>query len=110
MQSLKQLIREYFNEQMYECDVTCRSDRGRNLTIVMDNLRGVCGITVVTVVGPAEPVSELVERSILKVKFFLTEPTVRDHIRRMAVDARKIDGVYSFIPRRARRVRSRIYR
>lgn len=111
MDSLKQLIREYFNDTLYEVDVVMKSSRDKKLTIVTDNLRGVCGITVITVTGPAEAVSEEIEKTYLKVKFFLLEPTPRKHLKRMASEARKIDGVFSFVPyTRVRKVVSRIYK
>ena len=110
MNSLKSVIKEYFKDTLYECNVVMRSARDKKLTIVTDNLRGVCGITVITVVGPAEPVSENVEKTYLKVKFFQFEPTLEDHLKRMATEARKIDGVFSFIPFKAKKVVSRIYR
>jgi hypothetical protein len=108
--SLKTLVREYFNDTLYEADVVMRSSRDQKLTIVTDNLRGVCGITVCTVVGPAKPISEEVEKTYLKVKFFILEPTIEKHIEKMSTDARKIDGVFSFIPYKVRKVVSRIYR
>jgi len=110
MGKLKSLIKEVFKETLYEADIVMRSDRDKNLTIVTDNLRGVCGITVVTIAEPAQPVSETVEKTILKVKFFLSGPSVREHLKRMAIESRKIDGVFSFIPRNAKKVVSRIYK
>ena len=89
MNSLKSLIKEYFKDTLYEAEVIMRSSRKRKLTIVTDNLRGVCGITV---------------------KFFQFEPTLEEHLQRMALDARKIDGIYSFIPYKTNKVVSRIYR
>ena len=111
MDSLKQLIREYFNDTLYEVDVVMKSSRDKKLTIITDNLRGVCGITVITVTKPAEPISEEAEKTYLKVKFFLIEPTPRKHLKKMASEARKIDGVYSFVPyTKVRKVVSRIYK
>jgi hypothetical protein len=110
MDSLKTLVREYFNDTLYEADVVMRSSRDKKLTVVTDNLRGVCGITVCTVVGPAKPISDTVEKTYLKVKFFVLESTLESHIEKMAVDARKIDGVFSFIPYKVGKVVSRIYR
>ena len=110
MNSLKSLIREYFNDTLYEADVVMRSSREKKLTIVTDNLRGVCGITVCTIAVPATPVSDDVEKTYLKIKFFQMEPTLEKHLKRMAIDARKIDGVFSFIPYAAKKVISRIYR
>ena len=110
MHLIKTIVQEYLKDVMYEADVIMRSDRGQKLTVVTDNLRGVCGITVVTVKRAAEPVSENVEKTYLKVKFFQMEPTLEEHIKRMAIDARKIDGVHSFIPYRVNKVVNRIYR
>lgn len=110
MHLIKTLVQEYLKDVMYEADVVMRSDRGQKLTVVTDNLRGVCGITVVTVKRAAEPVSENVEKTYLKVKFFQMEPTLEEHIKRMAIDARKIDGVHSFIPYKVNKVVNRIYR
>jgi hypothetical protein len=110
MSDLKKTITEVFKENLYECEVVLRSDRDKNLTIVTDNLRGVCGITVVSVLEPAAPVSSAVERTLLRVKFFLLEPTIRQHVKRMAIEARKIGGIYSFVPRKVKKVISRIYK
>jgi len=109
MKLIKDLIREYFKDTLYEADVVMRSSRDKKLTIVTDNLRGVCGITVITVIGPAQPVSETTEKTQLRVKFFQMEPTLEKQLNRMAIEARKIDGVHSFIPHRASKVVSRIY-
>ena len=110
MPKLKELVKEYLYEQLYEADCVLRSDTSKNITKVTDNLRGVCGITVVTIVGPAKKISSDVERAVLKVKFFQVEPTMKRQLTRMANDARKIDGIFSFIPIRWNKVVSRIYR
>ncbi len=110
MQSIKSLILEYFYDTLYEAEVVMRSDRDKNITKITDNLRGVCGITVCTVAGPAKAVSPRVEKTYLKVKFFQLEPTLQEHLQRMSIDARKIDGVHSFIAYRVNKVRNRIYR
>ena len=110
MSDVKTVVKEYLQDTMYECDVLMRSDRSNRLTIITDNLRGVCGITVVTVKEAAKKVSKTVEVTKLKVKFFLTEPDLRRHMARMQIEARKIDGVYSFIATSVNKVRNRIYR
>jgi hypothetical protein len=110
MNSIKSLIFEYLHDTLYEAEVVCRSDRSKNITIVTDNMRGVCGITVVTITGPAQPVGTNVEKTRLRVKFFQVEPTMQKQVERMALDARKIDGVHSFIPVRVTKVINRIYR
>tara|TARA_R110000824_G_scaffold731_3_gene4550 strand:- start:1649 stop:1987 length:339 start_codon:yes stop_codon:yes gene_type:complete len=110
MNSLKSLISEYFNDTLYEADVVMRSSRDKKLTIITDNLRGVCGITVCTIAAPAKPISDEAEKTYLKVKFFQMELTLERHLKRMAIDARKIDGIFSFIPYKVNKVVSRIYR
>jgi len=110
MESIKQLVREYLYEQLYEAECIIRSDSDENFTKVTDNLRGVCGITVVTITGPAIKVGRGVERAHLKVKFFQVEPTMKEQLARMQLDSKKIDGIYSFIPVRWKKVVSRIYR
>ena len=110
MPKLKDIVKEVFQEVLWEAECVLRSDRDVNITKITDNLRGVCGITVVTVVGPAEAVTKTVERSKLKVKFFQIEPTMKQQVFRMSNDARRIDGIYSFIPIHIpRKVRNRIY-
>ena len=42
MQSIKSIIKEYFKDTLYEAEVVMRSSRDKKLTIVTDNLRGVC--------------------------------------------------------------------
>jgi hypothetical protein len=110
MQKLKDLVKEYLDETLWEAECILRSDRSQNITIITDNLRGVCGITVVTIIGPAKKVSDHVERTLLKIKFFRQSATVQQQLEKMSIDARKIDGVFSFIPTNARQVVSRIYR
>jgi len=113
MEDLKQLVQEYLHEQLYEADCILKSKTDENFTIVADNLRGVCGITVVTITSPAKPYGPRQrghEISRLKVKFFQIEPTMEQQIARMQIDAKKIDGIISFIPINSRKVVSRIYR
>ena len=110
MESIKQLVREYLHEQLYEANCVIRSDSSKNFTKVTDNLRGVCGITVVTITGPAQQAGSGVERAHLKVKFFQVEPSMKEQLARMQVDAKKIDGIFSFIPIKWSKVVSRIYR
>ena len=107
---LKSLIKEVLDEGLYEATVVMRLDRSENLTIITDKLRGVCGITIVDVAIPSKPVSETVERVTLKVRFFLMENNMKAHLKRMSAEARKIQGVYSFIPVRAEKYYSRIYK
>ena len=107
---LKSLIKEVIDEGLYEATVMVRLKRSENLTIITDKLRGVCGITIVDVAVPSKPVSDMVERVTLKVRFFLTESSIKAHLTRMSAEARKIEGVYSFLPIRAEKYHSRIYK
>tara|TARA_Y100000034_G_scaffold107597_1_gene137276 strand:+ start:80 stop:415 length:336 start_codon:yes stop_codon:yes gene_type:complete len=109
MTSVKSIVQEYLKDTLYESRVVMRSDRSKKLTIIMDNLRGVCGITVITLEEPARSVSPSVEKTYLKVKFFKLEPTLEEHLTRMSREARKIDGVYSFLPYKTSKSLSKIY-
>lgn len=111
MKAIKDLISEVFQENLWEAECVLRSDRKKNITKVTDNLRAVCGLTVVTVQEPAQDINDTVERTVLRVKFFKSVPgPLRNQLKKMSIDARKIDGVFSFIPKNAKQVVSRIYR
>ena len=109
MKEFKSVVKEYLRDTLYEADVIMRSDRSKKLTIISDNLRGVCGITVVTVKEAAKVVSSQVERTPLKVKFFLLGTSLKQHLAKMQMEARKIDGIYSFIATSVNKVQDRIY-
>ena len=92
-----QLIKEVINESnVYEARVIMRSSRDKNLTEILDEIRAVCAVTVVSLPHAARPLSEFKEVSELKLKFLLTSPSLKQHLRKMAIAARKIDGIYSF--------------
>ena len=104
------MVKEAVDEGLREATVIMRLDRTENLTIITDKLRGVCGITIVDVAVPSKPVSDTVERVTLKVRFFLLEASLKAQLTRMSTEARKIQGVYSFIPIKAVKYYSRIYK
>jgi len=108
--NLKSLIKEVVDEGLYEATVIMRLNRSENVTIVTDKLRGVCGITIVDVAIPSKPVSDTVERVTLKVRFFLIENSIKTQLTKMSTEARKIKGVYTFLPIRAEKYYSRIYK
>ena len=108
--NLKNLIKEVLDEGLFEATVVMRLSRDEKLTIITDKLRGVCGITIVNVTVPSKPVSDTVERVTLNVRFFLSENNLKSHLRKMSTEARKIQGVYSFMPVKASKYYSRIYR
>ena len=107
---LRSLVKEGIDDGLYEASVIMRLDRSENLTIITDKLRGLCGITIVNISEPSKPVSETVEKVVLKVRFFLLERNLKAQLMNMATDARKIKGVFSFIPTRAQKYYSRIYK
>ena len=109
MEKIKSLVNEYLRDTLYEADIIMRSDREKRLTIITDNLRGVCGITVCTVKEAAKPVSATVERTPLKIKFFVLGTSLKDHVSKMQMEARKIDGIFSFIATSVKKVEDRIY-
>ena len=109
MKHFKSIVQEYLRDTLYEANIIMRSDRSKKLTIISDNLRGVCGITVVTIKEAAKPVSATVERTPLRVKFFLIGVSLKQHVAKMQMEARKIDGIYSFIATDVDKVRDRIY-
>ena len=108
--NLGNLVKEVLEGGLFEATVIMRLSRQQNLKIISDKLRGVCGITIVDVVIPSKPVSETVERVTLNVRFFLLENNLKSQLRRMSTEARKIQGVYSFIPTKASKYYSRIYK
>ena len=107
---LKRLIKEAMSDSLFQANVLMRYARDENLTLINDKLRGICGITIVDVFVPSKIVSNDVDIVTLKVKFFLTGDNLKDHLHRMSSEARKIQGVFSFIPVRWSKVVSRIYR
>ena len=94
--SLKNLVREYVANTMHEAVVYIHSDRTKNLTHILDQLRGVCGITVVTVLEPAKPLSQQREQTKIKCKFLQTHPSLRVHLKVMREAARQLPGIHSF--------------
>jgi len=97
LNKIYQLIKEVINESdVYEARVMMRSSRDRNLTEILDEIRAVCAVTVVNLPHAAQPLSKFKEISELKLKFLLTSPSLKQHLRKMAIAARKIDGIYSF--------------
>jgi hypothetical protein len=94
--SLKDLVREYVATKMFEAIVHVESDRTKNLTGLLDQLRGVCGITVITVLEPARPLSQNREQTKIKCKFLQTHPSLRVHLKTMKVAAMRLPGVHSF--------------
>lgn len=105
-QELASNIEEAISDNIYEAYVVLESDRGKNLTHILNQLRAVCGITVVGVEDPARPVSATREKTLLKLKFFRSVPNLRKHLQKMSIDARKVDGVYTFFIKQVRKLKA----
>tara|TARA_R100000808_G_C2144059_1_gene151815 strand:+ start:1608 stop:1979 length:372 start_codon:yes stop_codon:yes gene_type:complete len=88
--NLYKTIKEITARQLYEAEAVMDSDRDVNLTLVTDALRGICGITTAKVIGSAKPISATRERTFLKIKFFLLEASLEQHIKRMVFEAKRL--------------------
>jgi len=73
-----------------------KSDRAKNLTALLDEIRGVCSITVVSLPEPAKPLSKYVEMTRCNIKFIPMSPSVKEDIEKITTAAMKVNGVYSF--------------
>ena len=73
-----------------------KSDRAKNLTALLDEVRGVCSITVVSLPEPAKPLSKYVEMTKCNIKFIPMSPSVKEDIEKITTAAMKVDGIYSF--------------
>ena len=73
-----------------------KSDRSKNLTALLDEVRGVCSITVVSLPEPAKPLSKYVELTRCNIKFIPVSPSVKEDIQKITTAAMKVDGIYSF--------------
>tara|TARA_R110000824_G_scaffold112153_1_gene261194 strand:- start:1969 stop:2307 length:339 start_codon:yes stop_codon:yes gene_type:complete len=92
---VKSIIQEVSDETQYEAICIIRSDRDRNITEILEELRGVCGITIVSS-EPSKRLSANTEMTRVKARFFLTSPTISTHVNKMSFSARNISGVHSF--------------
>lgn len=92
---VKSMIQEVSSDTQYEAVCIIRSDRERNITEILEELRGVCGITIVSS-EPSKRLSANTEMTRVKARFFLTSPTLPTHVKKMALSARNIDGIHSF--------------
>ena len=101
---LKEMIKEVLEGTLYEAYAILESSRDENLTEILDNLRGACGMTIVGVVGSAKPLTQYKERSILKIKFLSFGPDLKKTMEKLALSVRKIKGVYSFQIKKTRKV------
>ena len=97
------LLNEDVDVQIFECVALMSSSTRKNLTDIQNEIRSVCGITIVDS-EPTETLSLYKQRTRLKIKFISLQPTVRESIKEMINSVRKVDGVYSFQVRKIRKV------
>jgi len=63
------ILQEALEQGIFEVIVILDTDRKQNLTDVLMNMRAICGVTIVSVLHPAERIGEEIERTIIKIKF-----------------------------------------
>ena len=97
------LLNEDVDVQIFECVALMNSSTRKNLTDIQNEIRSVCGITIVDS-EPTETLSLYKQRTRLKIKFISLQPTVRESIKEMVNSVRRVDGVYSFQVRKIRKV------
>jgi len=107
IKEIKLLVKETLEKRMYEAVCSLESSRDRNLTRVLDDLRGVCGITIVAITSPAKAISNKKEKSELRVKFLLIAPSLNEHLARLSLEAKRVPGVYSFSIKKVRKTARR---
>ena len=97
------LLNEDVDIQIYECIALMNSSTRKNLTDIQNEIRSVCGITIVDS-EPTETLSLYKQRTRLKIKFILLQPTLRESVKEIVDSVRRIDGVYSFQVRKIRKI------
>ncbi len=95
---IRDLLRQALEtgKEPLEAIAIMKSDRSKNLTSILDEIRGVCSNTIVSLPEPAKPVSKYVELTRCKIKFIQTSPSIKQDIKKITTDAMKVDGVFSF--------------
>tara|TARA_R100000008_G_scaffold86159_3_gene78180 strand:- start:1516 stop:1842 length:327 start_codon:yes stop_codon:yes gene_type:complete len=101
------LLNEDVDVQIYECVALMSSSTRKNLTDIQNEIRSVCGITIVDS-EPTETLSLYKQRTRLKIKFISLQPTLRESVKEIVDSARRIDGVYSFQVRKIRKITAEV--
>ena len=101
------LLNEDVDVQIYECVALMSSSTQKNLTDIQNEIRSVCGITIVDS-EPTETLSLYKQRTRLKIKFISLEPTLRESVKQIVNSSRRIDGVYSFQVRKIRKITAEV--
>ncbi len=103
---IQRLVREELSEVQYKALVYIEYSSDENITEILDQLRAVCGITVINSES-ADSVSAIKNKATLKVKFFLTSPSLNEHLRGMIAGALELPGVFSFRVKKVKKDKER---
>ena len=90
-----EIISETLRSDVYKAEVMVHSSRDRNITEILDEIRALCGVTIVNSLE-SRRLSDKSEQSLCTIKFFLTTPSLQQHLVKLALAVRKIDGVLAF--------------
>jgi hypothetical protein len=104
-ETVQQIVREELTPFLYKAEVSIRSTNDRNITDIADELRGVCGITIVDT-RATKAAGKTAQVTECNIKFFLTSPSLQQHMKRMSHVARRIKGVIRFMIKNVEKVQN----
>jgi len=99
---IKKIILEELDQNVLELFCRLESNRIRNLTDILTDMRAVCGVTIVNMAMASRFVSEGREIAELNIKFKPSGVAKNKYLRKLIADVKKIDGVLAFIIRKSR--------
>ena len=99
---IKKIILEELDQNVLELFCRLESNRIRNLTDILTDMRAVCGVTIVNMAMASRFVSEGREITELDIKFKPYGIAKNKYLRKLIADVKKIDGVLAFIIRKSR--------
>ena len=101
-EKIKKIILEELDQNVLELFCRLESNRIRNLTDILTDMRAICGVTIVNMAMASRFVSEGREIAELNIKFKPLGIATNKYLRKLITDVKKIDGVLAFIIRRSR--------
>ena len=101
-EQIKKIILEELEQDVLELFCRLESNRIRNLTDILTDMRAVCGVTIVNMAMASRFVSEGREIAELNIKFKPSGVAKNKYLRKLIADVKKIDGVLAFIIRKSR--------
>jgi len=93
---VREVVLEALRHDVYKAEVSIKSSKDRNITEILDEMRALCGVTIVNISSPSKSLSETSEITICTLKFFLTNPSLKLHLNKLALAAKKIEGTMAF--------------